>query len=210
MTAISFDAQKPRFADVNHYHPVRDFELYASAATAGALGFKVSQGTWLDPTLSDHLNGAESHQLIAIGFSYGTDAVDTFLRVFPPKPGRIPVLDFEGDVSVAGAEAWIYAVQAAYGRYPWFYGRADWIRCGQPRDTLVAQCPFWGAEYGELLLLPPGVGTPVAFQFSDGTHGPLPHDFAGIGTCDVDMLICSLDQLRALAGLASPVAAASA
>ena len=154
----------------------------------------------VDPTANQHLSGSEERGLIAIGYAYGTDSVETFLRAFPPKAGRIPVLDFEGAVTVAGAEAWIGAIQAAWGRYPWFYGREVWIRCGQPSDTLVAQCPFWGAEYGELLTTPNGVGTPVAFQFSDGTNGPLPHDFAGIGVCDVDMLICTVAQLSAFAG----------
>jgi len=201
MTQVRFDPQQPRFADVNHYHPVRDFAAYARAASAGALGFKVNQGTWVDPTAGQHLSGSEAQNLIALGYAYGADSVETFLRVFPPQAGRIPVLDFEGDVTVAGAEAWIGAVHAAWGRYPWFYGRAVWIRCGQPSDTMVAQCPFWGAEYGELLNVPNGVGTPVAFQFSDGTNGPLPHDFAGVGPCDVDMLVCTVAELAAFAGL---------
>lgn len=210
MVQVRFDPQKPRFADVNHYHPVRDFGAYARAASAGALGFKVSQGSWVDPTASAHLSGSQAQNLIALGYSYGTDSVETFLRVFPPTVGCIPVLDFEGDVTVAGAETWIRAVHDAWGRYPWFYGREVWIQRGQPSDTLVAQCPFWGAEYGEVLNTPSGVGTPVAFQFSDGSNGPLPHDFAGIGVCDVDMLVCSVAELAAFAGLAGALDAASA
>lgn len=210
MSAVRFDPKSPRFADVSHYHPVRDFGAYARAASAGALGFKVSQGTWVDPTASEHLSGSEAQNLIAIGYAYGTDSVETFLRAFPPKPGRIPVLDFEGTVTVAGAESWISAIQSAWGRYPWFYGREVWIRCGQPSDTLIAQCPFWGAEYGDVLTTPNGVGMPVAFQFSDGQSGPLPHEFAGIGVCDVDMLVCTVAELAAFAGLSGALAAASA
>jgi Putative peptidoglycan binding domain/Glycosyl hydrolases family 25 len=203
MPTIVFDKDRPQFVDVSHYHPVLDFGAYVQAANAGALAFKVTEGSYLDPTANGHLAGAEQHGLVAIGFEYGLLNVNTFLQFFPPKPGRIPVLDFEGaSVSVAAAEAWIRVVKSAYGRYPWFYGNSAWNAQGAPADTEVANCPYWGARYGGPLEVPNGVGQPVAFQFTDGSSGPLPHAFPGVsGNCDIDMLVISPSDLKALAGL---------
>lgn len=210
MPAIAYDPARPQFVDANHYHPVIDFGAYARATGARALGFKVTQGSYLDPTADDHLAGAEEQGLICIGFEYGLVNVNTFLRYFPPRPGRIPVLDFEGaSISVAGAEAWIRAVKSAYGRYPWFYGHSEWLAHGAPGGTEVQHCPYWGARYGGPLEIPKGVGKPVAFQFTDGSAGPQPHSFPGVsGNCDINMLVIEPAELRALADLpAAPPAA---
>jgi hypothetical protein len=203
MTVIAYDPTKPQFVDASHYHPVTDFGAYVRAASARALAFKVTEGSYLDPTANEHLAGAEQHGLICIGYEFGLLNVNTFLQRFPPRPGRIPVLDFEGaSISVAAAEAWIRAVQAAYGRYPWFYGHAEWIAQGAPVGTEVQKCPYWGARYGGPLEIPAGVGEPVAFQFTDGSYGPAPHTFPGIlGNCDINMFAVDVDRLRVLAEL---------
>lgn len=209
MPAIAFDPARPRFADVSHYHPVVDFAAYSAAAGARALGFKVTEGSYLDPTANKHLAGAEAAGLVCIGYEYGLLNVNTFLRTFAPKAGRIPVLDFEGaSISVAAAEAWIKVVKSAFGRYPWFYGHNEWIARGAPANTEVSNCPYWGARYGGPLEIPNGVGKPVAFQFTDGSHGPQPHGFAGVsGNCDVNMLVVEPAELRALAtGAGGPIA----
>jgi hypothetical protein len=209
MPVVTFDPTRPQFVDSSHYHPVLDFGAYAQATEARALGFKVTEGNYLDPTANGHLDGAEQHGLICIGYEYGLVNVNTFLQYFPPKPGRIPVLDFEGaSISVSGAESWIKAVTAAYGRAPWFYGHSEWIAQGAPTDTAVSQCPYWGARYGGPLEIPNGVGRPVAFQFTDGSAGPQPHTFTGVqGNCDINMLIITPAELRDLAGLAPGVVA---
>lgn len=212
MPAIAFDPARPQFVDASHYHPVIDFAAYAAAAGAGTLAFKVTEGSYLDPTANDHLARAEAAGLICIGYEYGLLNVNTFLQCFGPKAGRIPVLDFEGaSISIAAAEAWIKAVKAAFGRYPWFYGHSEWIAQGAPSGTEVANCPYWGARYGGPLEIPNGVGTPVAFQFTDGSYGPQPHTFPGVsGNCDINMLIIDLPALRALAAGSGPLTQAPA
>lgn len=201
MPSIPFNDALPRFADVSHWQPVQDFALYADSVGGRALGFKINQGTKVDFTAHAHLAGAKAHGLVAIGFSYGAGSVETFLAEFPPAPGRIPVLDFEGDITVGAAEAWVAAVHAAYGRYPWFYGRSVWNDRGAPKGTLIEKCPYWGPQYGPRLDVPEGVGTPIAFQYTDGKDGPEPHSVPGIGACDLNMLLCSPAELRMLAGL---------
>src|SRR5450432_1059230 len=202
MAVIAYDSKRPQFVDASHYHPVIDFARYSQASSAGALAFKVTEGSHLDPTVNDHLAGAERYGLICIGYEYGLVNVNTFLSSFPPALGRIPVLDFEGaSISVAGSEAWIRLVKAAFGRYPWFYGHSEWINQGAPTDTEVQNCPYWGARYGGPLEVPPGVGKPVAFQFTDGSFGPQPHTFPGVaGNCDINMLIAEPAELKILAG----------
>jgi lysozyme len=210
MSTISYDPARPQFVDASHYHPVVDFGAYLQAAGAGALAFKVTEGSYLDPTANAHLTSAEQHGLVCIGYEYGLVNVNAFLKHFPPKTGRIPVLDFEGaSISVAAAEAWIRVVKGAYGRYPWFYGHSEWIARGAPADTEVKNCPYWGARYGGPLEIPSGVGKAVAFQFTDGSHGPQPHSFPGVaGNCDINMLVISRDELRMLADLsAAPTSA---
>jgi hypothetical protein len=82
---------------------------------------------------------------------------------------------------------------------------------GEPADTEVQNCPYWGARYGGPLEIPRGVGTPVAFQFTDGRFGPTPHTFPGIdGNCDINMLVVTPEQLRALAGTVAGAPAAPA
>ncbi|HXU03345.1 MAG TPA: GH25 family lysozyme [Polyangia bacterium] len=210
MTTIAFDPSKPRFADVSHYHPVASFSDYTRATDAKALAFKVTEGSFLDPTTNKHLAGAEQHGLVAIGFEYGLVNVKFFLQNFPPKEGRIPVLDFEGaSISIAAAEAWIRTVKGAYGRYPWFYAGREWRERGAPTGTEMENCPFWGARYGKPLEVPRGVGKPVAFQFTDGKDGPEPHQFAGVvGNCDVNMLLVTAQELRDMAGFSTGPTAA--
>jgi lysozyme len=212
MAVIPFDPTRPQFVDVSHYHPIVDFAAYAAATGARALGFKVTEGSYLDPATNDHLAGAEAAGLVCIGYEYGLVNVNTFLGCFPPKAGRIPVLDFEGaSLSVSGAEAWIKVVQAAYGRYPWFYGHSEWLAQGAPGGTEIANCPYWGARYGGPLEIPNGVGQPVAFQFTDGSNGPSPHIFPGVsGNCDVNMLIIEPAELPALSTWTSPPSQAPA
>jgi hypothetical protein len=210
MSEVAFDPAAPQFVDASRYHPIVDFGAYAQAAQTGALAFKVTQGSYLDPTANDHLVGAEQHGLVCIGFEFGLVNVNTFLNYFPPKPGRIPVLDFEGaSISVSAAEVWINAVKSAYGRYPWFYGHSEWVSQGAPVDTAVSLCPYWGARYGGPLVVPAGVGQPYAFQFTDGTAGPQPHSFPGVsGNSDINMLIVSVNDLRTSAGLGGNTSAA--
>ena len=74
-----------------------------------------------------------------------------------------------------------------------------------PGVIVLVTTMFWGARYGGPLEVPNGVGTPVAFQFTDGKNGPAPHAFPGVaGNCDINMLIISPAELRTLAGLTAP------
>jgi lysozyme len=204
MASIGLDRSRPSFADVNHRNPVVDWTACASAASlAGALGFNVDDGPWEDPTFRAHLAGAEVHGLVAMGRVYSPAGIDEFLAGFPPRAGRVPVLDFDrSGLTPAEAETWIERVNAEWGRYPFFFGRSEWVAAGQPEDTLVAACPYWGPQEGQELDVPRGVGEVVAHRFTDGRTGPEPHGFPGVlDHCGVSSLVVSPGRLRKLAGL---------
>jgi lysozyme len=204
MAEIGIDSSRPVFADVSQRHPVVDWDGYASgAAAAGALGFRVDEGHAEDPTFRAHLAGAEVQGLVALGFAWGPAGVDEFLESFAPKPGRVPVLDFEASgLSVSAAEGWITRIQAEWGRAPFFYGHRHWLAAGQPKDTSIAECPYWGPQYGSALEVPDGVGEVVAHRFTDGAFGPEPHIAAGVlNPCGVSSLLVPARHLRFLAGL---------
>ncbi len=224
MVTIRFDLSRPRFPDVNDGHPVIDWgKLLEALGPMRILGFKVGNG-WLDDPMSDsafeaHLEGAESRGLLALGFWFGARKVDDYLRVFPPKEGRIPCLDFEFQrthtITPQDAEDAIPFVQRLHdewGRWPVFYGRHTWIEAGQPTGTVIENCPYWGAQYGPALEVPAGVGTPVLHQFAASSGGPEPHFFPGVKNVrlkpddpllgpDINSALVSFETLQAVAGI---------
>lgn len=198
---ITFDPNRPIFADVNHWHPLLDIREYIKHCSAKCIGIKISEGNFIAQHAMGYLQLAEQHGLIVIGYNYGLNS-SVFLNAFPPKPGRIPCLDFEGNsLSISGAEVFINQVNREWGRLPLFYAGSCWRALGQPTGTVVEQCPYWGPQYGHKLIPPNGVGNPIAWQFTDGKFGPGPKKFPGIGTCDINSLLVSQDELRIIAGL---------
>jgi len=208
---IEWDPARPVWADCNRYHPLVDPDAYAAACGCGLLGVKVSEGGLVAKTGQTAIEAAEARGLIVVGYEYGAADPERFLELFPPKPGRLPCLDFEGkNATLELAEKWVAEVTAAYGRPPWFYAGFMWRALGQPEDTALAACPWWGAQYGPHLRMMRGVGKPVAWQFRGGsTVGPdgapmtMP-GIAGPGPCDLSALLCSIEELWAMAGALGP------
>lgn len=211
MTTITYDPGNARFPDVNEYHPVNDWDALTRGLRVPVLGFKVGNGDEQNP-MSDskfgaHLIGAEARGLMCLGYWYSASKVDDFLKAFVPKAGRIPVLDFEGSATVARAETFVEKLHAEWGRWPAFYGRRQWIDQGEPGGTAIANCPYWGAEYGPELKVPRGVGQVMAWQFYGATPGDprpagAPMTFPGVsGKCDLNMLVFSRTQLEEIADL---------
>jgi hypothetical protein len=222
MSTFPYDPARPRFPDVNEGHPVIDWDALVTAlGETRILGFKVGNG-WLDDPMSDsafgtHLRGAESHGLLALGYWFGARKVDDFLSAFPPKEGRIPCLDFEftHDHAIVArdaddAAAFVETIHDEWGRWPWFYGRATWIAAGQPPDTSVQNCPYWGADYNGELPVPTGVGTPIVHQYAASSRGPSPHTFPGVANVvdqhgnvfgpDMNSLLVPFETVRLTAG----------
>ena len=214
--SIQWDSARPKFADVNRWVRLANAREYAAACDAKVIGIKVSEGErWSGtPEARAAVELCISAGLIVIGYQYGPYHPEAFVQAFPPRRGCIPCLDFEfsqtnrddGLMRQNAAERWVETVADAWQALPWFYGRSEWQAIGSPAGTLVRHCPYWGPQYGQRLVVPKGVGRAVAWQYSDGVTGPAPRTHAGIeraagGTkpCDMSVLLCTIDELRAMA-----------
>lgn len=211
---IEWDPARLAWADVNHYHPLLSPQQYAESSRCGFIGIKISQDGRPADMGVQMVQAAEQHGLAVVGYQYGTRDPDGFLKLFPPREGRIACLDFEGDSATAGdigaAEAFTRRVGEAYGRPPWFYaGGVEWRRAGEPEGTAMSQLPAWCAQYGPHLRVMHGLGRPVAWQYSDGLAGPETGArwHAGVkGTCDMSVFLVPLDEIRDMADIERTVA----
>lgn len=212
----SWDPNRLRFADTNRWVKLANAKQYADANAAKVIAVKVAEGEHWSGTAEARaaVELCVSAGLIVIGYQFGPYHPEAFLKTFPPRPGCIPALDFEfsqlnrddGEIRQRCAERWVMTVADAWQRLPWFYGRAEWLAIGAPTHTLIRHCPYWGPQYGPRLTTPRGVGRAVAWQYSDGVTGPAPRTHAGIELaggvtkpCDMSALLCTLDELRAMA-----------
>lgn len=206
---IEWDPHRPVFADVSHWHPLLSAALYAQSSVSGVIGVKISQNGQPADMAVAMVQAAEAQGLLVVGYQYGTADPGGFLRLFPPAPGRIACLDFEGQTAggaagVLAAEVFVDVVGAAYGRPPWFYAGANWKLAGEPEGSGLSFCPWWGAQYGPHLRVLRGLGAPVAWQYTDGVGGPdgAPRRHAGVkGACDMSCLLVSTERVREMAGL---------
>src|SRR5258706_16015224 len=93
---ITFDPNRPMFADVNRWHPMLDIREYIKNCPAKCIGMKISEGNFIAQHAMAYLQTFEQHGLIVIGYNYGLSN-QVFMNAFPPKPGRIHCLDFDGN-----------------------------------------------------------------------------------------------------------------
>lgn len=190
------------FPDISAWNHVNNWNALAKASR-GIIAMKVRQ-VKTDPLFHKSLKEAERRRMIVLGYAFGygasgKDQADAFLKNFPSKPGRIPVLDLERNPYGSGmttgqAIAFVKRVRERTGRYPILY-----VSASRPRPGALAQCPLWAAQWGPTK--PKGA---AIWQFTDGRVGPSPHKFPGIGRVDINRLLVSYATLRRWAGLDRP------
>lgn len=170
-------------------------------ASSGIIVMKVRQ-VRIDPTFNGGLDEAEKRKMIVIGyaFGYGADGAmqaDALLQNFPPKPGRILMLDLEHNpygstMTESQAISFVERIKARTGKYPFLYTSASRARPGA-----LAKCPRYVAQWGSR----PAISD--VWQFTNGVVGPQPHSFPGVGSCDINRLTMAYGELRAMANLDS-------
>lgn len=195
--------------DISHHQ--RDVDLAAAKAggIAGAI-HKATQGTsFVDPLYATHRQKAAAAGLMwgAYCFGTGTDGVlqaDFFLETVQPGPQTLIALDFEenphgASMTLEEARAFVSHVQAKLGRWPVFYG-GYYLKqlLGSNGDPVLKNCPLWLAQYGPRPIVPHNWPTWTLWQYTDGAHGPQPHEVPGIGLCDRDIFNGSLQDLQNL------------
>jgi lysozyme len=185
---------------------------FAAAKAAGVLGVisKATQGSgYRDPTYNERKAAALDAGMLWGAYHFGTAAdvdaqVSNFLGKVHPDANTLCALDFEkneatptNSLTVAKARQFVQKLDQALGRPIVIYGgRFMKDLLGGQNDAVLGQHRLWYAQYGDAPQIPPTWSQFWLWQFTDGHHGPLPHNVAGIGACDVDHFAGSDEQLR--------------
>lgn len=183
--------------DLSHYNQGLDF---AQIKNSGILGIihKATQGTtYVDPTYATHRQAALGQGLLWAAYAFGTGAegveqAQHFLDIVKPDGKTLLALDFEANphgpsMNLEEARSFVTHVKEQTGNWPVLYS-GYYIKqlLGANQDPVLAQCPFWLAEYGPTAVVPPNWQTWTLWQYTDGAAGPPPHDVPGAGLCDRD------------------------
>jgi lysozyme len=203
-------------ADISHHNGVVDLDK-AKASGLQFLFHKATQGTgYVDTRFYENQEKAVGAGLLFGAYHFGTgDDVPTQVKHFLATVGdlKILVLDFEKNTSggpsmtLAQAEGFVDEVQTHTGRLPILY-TGNWLKDMNKQSELLCSCPLWLAQYSSTPKLPLGFTKYSFLQYTDGTTGPthvgdigpLPHEIAGIGHCDVDLFNGTLAELQAFWG----------
>lgn len=195
--------------DISHHQRNVDLGAAAAGGIAGVI-HKATQGTsYVDPLYEAHKQKAEDAGLMwgAYCFGTGSDGVqqaEFFLSTVRPDSQTLVALDFEANpqgvsMSLEEARAFATHVQASIGRWPVLYG-GYYLKqlLGGADDAVLKNCPLWLSQYGPTPVVPHNWPTWTMWQYTDGGHGPQPHEVPGIGPCDRDIFNGSLQDLKNL------------
>lgn len=200
--------------DISHHNGNVNF---VKAKEAGIIGViqKASQGQGnIDQTYKTNKTKATNAGLLwgAYHFATGSDGLkqaEHFLSVVGDDPKTLLVLDFEPNptgpsMNLEEARSFVTHVNSETGRFPGFYS-GHYIKqlLGNQTDSVLANCWFWLAQYGNTPVVPANWATWTMWQYTDGSIGPEPHKVNGIGRCDRDKFNGTETQLRKLWGVAT-------
>jgi lysozyme len=204
----------PLVADLSHHNWDRGAPLdFAAAKASGLVGviLKATEGaTYHDPRFAAALVQARQAGLLSGAYHFGT-ATDTdaqlanFTKTVGPTDDLLLVLDFEANeanlansMSSDQAIDFLAKLTAKSGRKPTIYtGSRMYDLFG--RKPLAAFAPYrvWWAQYGDTVDLHPTWQQYWLWQYTDGFHGPKPHDVPGFGFGDVNSFDGTPGQLTA-------------
>ena len=170
--------------DLSHLNANPDFQA-ARAAGIQAVIHKATQGTtFIDPAYDAHRQAATAAGLSWAAYHFGdaSDPVaqaDFFLEKLGLVPPRVLALDFEQQMTLTQARAFVTQIHAATGRWPVLYG-GDYLKqlLGGTKDPVLANCCLWLADYAESATLPANWQAWTMWQYTSGATVP------GIGPCD--------------------------
>ena len=194
--------------DISHFNagPL-DFVAAKNAGVAGVI-HKATQGSgFRDPAYGAHKTAAVKAGLLWGAYHFGTGAnVDAQLSLFLGATGidntMLYALDFEENpgntMSLAQARDFIQKLDTRLGRKAVIYG-GNLLKTGLggSKDAFFGQHRLWWAQYNNTADVPPTWNQFWLWQFTDGHHGPSPHEVAGIGVCDIDNFGGTPAQLQA-------------
>lgn len=131
----------------------------------------------------------------AYHFGTGADGVEQaqhFLDMVQPDNQTLLALDLEANLNgpsmnLEEARSFVILINEETGNWPVLYS-GYYVKqlLGSNQDPVLAQCPFWLAQYGPTAVVPANWQTWTLWQYTDGAAGAPPHDVAGAGLCDRD------------------------
>ncbi len=189
----------PIVADLSHYSWGACEPDFAKAAAAGLAGViaKASQGvTVRDAFYAKGRKAAEKAGLLWGAYHFGTNAsgkaqADNFLLAADPAENTLICLDFErngqASITVSIALDFLHAVEKRLGRKPKLYtGGYMFDLFGQKPCADLKPYSLWWSRYAEAANVHPTWAKYWLWQYTDGHNGPAPHDFPGLGACDLN------------------------
>ncbi len=199
--------------DLSHHNQNLDFSKMKDPGGILGIIHKVTQGTkYVDPTYEAHEQLALDQELLwgAYHFGTGADGVEQaqhFLDVVQPDGQTLLALDFESNphgpsMNLEEARSFVTHINEVTGNWPVLYS-GYYIKqlLGSNKDPVLAQCPFWLAQYGPTAVVPANWQTWTLWQYTDGAAGPQPHDVPGAGLCDRDYFNGDNSALQRLWGV---------
>lgn len=197
-----------RFPDVSSFQPRIDLATIR-ADTAIKVGslivFKATEG--LDYT--DAYLNSRWHPAYQAGFPHrgayhflhpsepGSAQAEYFLNALHAN-GDVAASDIvicDAEVSDGEAPATVAQCVAEFGAYLLAHCPAKrWLYTGGPfaTENTIKLAPYDGHWLPAYVTDPKpyyAFGTPIAWQYTDGTHGPQPHAIEGIGACDTSIIL---------------------
>jgi lysozyme len=210
---------RARGIDVNHYHPVRDWELIQDAAIS-FMGIKATQGNLgVDPTLRSHRDGFRQQPFVmGIYFHYATEGDPTHQAerlldaVGPLRNNERLALDVEGKTPPQIdwiAECINELAQTYKDRTPILYAsNRIWKQIGNPEwPAGVVKPDLWLPRYnasGAEPVIPAPWSEWKIWQWTDGGETGPEYSCPGVGECDADYFQGDIGALNAYAKLHSP------
>ena len=187
--------------DLSHYTWEKGNKIdFGKAKAAGVVGvlYKSSQGaTYRDPTYEKSRKAANAAGLLWGAYHFGTAAdvksqVSNFLAAATPDNNNFVALDFEKNeldpnntISKNQAIDFLKMTGEKIGRPLTLYtGSLMYDEFGKVPSKEFAGYRVWWARYGDSVDLHPTWKKYWLWQYTDGFHGPKPHDVDGFGFCD--------------------------
>lgn len=189
-----------KIIDISHHNGDIDFKKVKQDGIFGII-HKATQGNrFVDPKFYENREKAEKEGIRVGAYHFGDgrnprEQVDHFLQTVG-RENTLLVLDYEPnpvgtDMTFDQAEEFVKYFFERTGRYPGLYSghtiKEDVMsrNLTSPSSTVLSQCWLWMAQYGNVIRYPINVWSKwTLWQYTDGKHGPEPHEVNGVGPCD--------------------------
>lgn len=224
---------RPLVIDLYHGDGVENFIATKRSGILGVI-HKASQGTstvdhlyaprraaWLEGPQCELPNGDLAQPLWGAYHFYtggGAAEADFFLHTTQPDERTLLALDWEpvpphgATPGRVGVVEFITYIHVKTGQWPVVYsGNSAKEALGTSRNSVLAPCRLWLAQYGRKWTVQRTWQEPWLWQNNGDNYGPGPHTIPGIaGLCDNNCLTGSMTPARLIAEWSSAPAAAGA